>query len=301
MTTAERSPPAIASFSRWSSTTQARRRPTTSALWENIDHHTVLAADNQENTRKLDFDNVVIATSAGASDLALKGTIEVIDDIPVATNNTATVNAGGAASTNFVLILDRSASMSEDPGVPGFATRLALEKAAAINLLNSANVNQVFLVGFSDSAFDSGGWVSKAQAIFFINNGLNASGQTNYDAALTDAQTAFDYGHTNATQTLAYFLSDGEPNRPFGSVGINASEQTAWENFLNTNGVAEAFAVGIGNGATLSTLEPIAYPNGDPNNPVVLTDESLLADTLIGGLPGDGRWERAHDQLRIWR
>ena len=112
---------------------------------------------------------------------------------------------------------------------------------------------------------------------------------TNYDAALTDAQTAFDYGHTNAVQTLAYFMSDGEPNRPFGSEGINASEQTTWENFLNTNGVAEAFAVGIGNGATLSTLEPIAYPNGDPNNPVVLTDQSLLADTLIGGLPGDGR------------
>ena len=255
-------------------------------LWENIDHHTVLAADNQENTRKLDFDGVVVATSAGTSDLALNGTIEVIDDIPVATNNTATVNEGGTASTNFVLILDRSASMLEDPGVPGFATRLALEKAAAINLLNSANVNQVFLVGFSDSASDSGGWVSKAQAIFFINNGLNAGGQTNYDAALTDAQTAFDYGHTNATQTLAYFLSDGEPNRPFGSVGIDVSEQTAWENFLNTNGVAEAFAVGIGNGATLSTLEPIAYPNGDPNNPIVLTDQSLLADTLIGGLPG---------------
>ena len=36
----------------------------------------------------------------------------------------------------------------------------------------------------------------------------------------------------------------------------------------------------------MSTLEPIAYPNGDPNNPVVLTDQSLLADTLIGGLPG---------------
>ena len=80
-------------------------------LWENIDHHTVLAADNQENTRKLGFDNVVVATSTGAPDLALKGTIEVIDDIPVATNNTATVNEGGTASTNFVLIFDRSASM----------------------------------------------------------------------------------------------------------------------------------------------------------------------------------------------
>ena len=76
------------------------------------------------------------------------------------------------------------------------------------------------------------------------------------------------------------------PTGHSGSEGINANEQTAWENFLNTNGVAEAFAVGIGNGATLSTLELIAYPNGDPNNPVVLTDQSLLADTLIGGLPG---------------
>ena len=133
-------------------------------LWENIDHHTVLAADNQENTRKLGFDNVVVATSTGASDLALKGTIEVIDDIPVATNNTATVNEGGTASTNFVLIFDRSASMLEDPGVPGFATRFDLEKAAAINLLNSANVNQVFIVGFSTGASKLGGWLGEGSS-----------------------------------------------------------------------------------------------------------------------------------------
>ena len=88
--------------------------------------------------------------------ISLNGTVEIIDDIPVATNNTATVNEGGTASTNFVLIFDRSASMLEDPGVPGFATRFDLEKAAAINLLNSANVNQVFIVGFSSSASDSG-------------------------------------------------------------------------------------------------------------------------------------------------
>ena len=87
----------------------------------------------------------------------------------MATNNTATVNEGGAASTNFVLIFDRSASMLEDPGVPGFATRLDLEKAAAINLLNSANVNQVFIVGFNNTASNSGGWLSKVQAINFIN------------------------------------------------------------------------------------------------------------------------------------
>jgi hypothetical protein len=260
----------------------------TFTLYDNVDHHTVPAADGVEGTRSLNLNGFVQVTDSSLPSpqtISLNGSVGIIDDIPVATNNTATVNEGGTASTNFVLILDRSASMLDDPGVPGFATRFALEKAAAINLLNSANVNQVFLVGFSNSASDSGGWLSKAQAISFITF-MAASGQTNYDAALTDAQTAFDFGHTNATQTLAYFLSDGQPNLPIGSVGIDASEQTAWENFLNTNGFAESFAVGIGNGATLSTLEPIAYPNGDPNNPVVLTDQSQLSDTLIGGLPG---------------
>jgi hypothetical protein len=89
--------------------------------------------------------------------------------------------------------------MLDDPGVPGFATRLDSGKAAAINLLNSANVNQVFLVGFATRL--RLGWLAQqAQAISFITF-MAPSGQTNYDAALTDAQTAFDYGHTNAAQT----------------------------------------------------------------------------------------------------
>src|SRR4029079_7818418 len=260
----------------------------TFTLFDNVDHHPLNSADHVEGTRSLNLNGLVQVTDSSPSPqtISLNGSVGIIDDIPGATHNTATVNEGGAASTNFVLVVDTSFSMLEDPGIPGFTTRLDLERAAAINLLNSANVNQVFIVGFGSTAYDSGGWLSKAQAIAFLALALAPGGQTNYDAALADAETAFDYGHTNATQTLAYFLSDGEPNRPFGSEGIDATEQTTWENFLNTNGVAESFAVGIGNGATLSTLEPVAYPNGDPNNPVVLTDQSLLADTLIGGLPG---------------
>ena len=196
-----------------------------------------------------------------------------------------TVNEGGTVTTNFLLTIDTSDSMNEDPGVPGFTSRLALEKAALINLLNSANVNEVFIVDFNSGAGNSGGWLGKAAAITFIQN-LTASGLTNYDAGITDAETAFNSAPTHADQTLAYFLSDGVPNQPFFSVGITGGEVTTWETFLNDNHIAQSFAVGVGADATLGTLDPIAFPNGDPSNPIVLTDQSQLNATLTGSLPG---------------
>src|SRR6185312_5638811 len=153
------------------------------------------------------------------------------------------------------------------------------------NLLNSTNVDEVFMVTFNHIATDSGGWLSVADAITFIN-GLTASGLTNYDAALAHAETAFTFAHTPADQTLSYFLSDGVPTFPIGSIGINASEQAAWESFLTTNGVAASFAVGLGPSANLNELQPIAFPNGDPANPILLTDQSLIVPALPGLLPG---------------
>ena len=259
----------------------------TFSLYDNIDHHQVAAADDVEGTRVLNLNGIVEATDSSPSPqtLLLNGSIAIIDDIPVAQGDAARVDEGGTGTTNFLITIDTSASMLDDPGVPGFTTRFALEKAALITMLNSTNVNEVFIVNFSTVAGNSGAWLSKAAAITYIN-GLTAGGFTNYDAALTDAETAFTHAHTSADQTLAYFLSDGEPNLPFLSVGISPSEQATWENFLTTNAVTESFAIGVGNGATLSALDPTAFPNGDPNNPVVLTDEGQLAGTLIGSLPG---------------
>ena len=41
-----------------------------------------------------------------------------------------------------------------------------------------------------------------------------------------------------------------------------------------------AIAVGIGAGATQSGLDPVAFPNGDPDNPILVTDESELLSNL---------------------
>ena len=216
----------------------------------------------------------------------VSGNIVFQDDAPAPVVDTATVQEGGTGTTNFLITMDTSFSMNLPSGVLGFATKLDLEKAALVNLLNSTNVNQVFIDNFATAAHDSGGWLSKSAAITFIN-GLTAGGSTNFDAALADAEHAFTFAHTPADQTLAYFLSDGAPNQPFGSVGINAAEQATWENFLTTNGILGAVAVGISSDATIASLDPIAFPNGNPNNPLILTDPSQLSATLINSLPGD--------------
>ena len=184
-------------------------------LWENIDHHTVLAADHQAEhaQARLRQRRCRDRPARVHPDLALKGTIEVIDQHPGGDDGNGQRGRHGVKQTSCSSLIGLPACLRirAYPDLPHVSI---LEKAAAINLLNSANVNRVFLVGFSDSASDSGGWLTKIQAINFINF-MTPGGQTNYDAALTDAQTAFDFGHANATQTLADLLSDGEPNRPF--------------------------------------------------------------------------------------
>src|SRR4029077_7085025 len=99
------------------------------------------------------------------------------------------VDEGGKVKVNLVLILDVSGSMVDDPGVPGFATRLDLAKAAAINLINTANVNQIMVVSFSDSADHNTDdvthqvWTGAADAINYIN-GLSPGGNTHYNDAI---------------------------------------------------------------------------------------------------------------------
>ena len=198
--------------------------------------------------------------------------------------------------------------MGDDLGVPGFATRLDLAKAAAINLINTANVNQIMVVSFSDGAdhnTEAGNvWTSKLDAINYIN-GLSAGGNTHYNDAVDEVTGNWGAGPTAADQTLVYFLSDGVPNPV--SQGLDTTEETSWINFLNnpdgnagtSDAVTQAFGIGIGSGLSggdKDQLEPIAWHPGevagttssgasDPNV-IVVTDQSQLSATLTGTLPG---------------
>ena len=209
------------------------------------------------------------------------------DDAPSAANITKTINEGGR-DTNLSLILDVSGSMDDPSGLTGL-TRLDVLKASVIELFEQYdNVGdvRVQLVSFSTGATQVGSdWMTLATAKAFVQN-LSAGGSTNYDAALTQLQTIYgDPGKlaTPGVQSVAYFVSDGQPNLPVGSEGISAGEETTWTNFLNANSI-NSFALGAGSGVTQSALDPAAY-NGQTHvntNSIVVTDLGQLAVTLTG-------------------
>jgi T1SS-143 domain-containing protein len=189
--------------------------------------------------------------------------IGVVDDIPIATPHTASVNEGGGA-TNLVLMIDTSGSVD--------GSTLAHEKTAAINLLNAGiNGGKVLVVDFDSNAHASG-WLSVSDAITYIN-GLSSGGDTNYDAAL---QTTMNYINTHTTpaaaQTVAYFLSDGQPTN---GDGIGSSDQTTWDNFLNTQHIT-VYGVNFSSLNGDSDIAPIAYPSDSSHNVGIGTQGTTL-------------------------
>lgn len=208
---------------------------------------------------------------------------------PVAVDDSNTGPEIVHGPTNLIIVFDRSGSMSNDPNVPGFSERIDLTRAALASLFNAVGSQGTANVLVVDFALDAAisGWMTIEEANAYLA-GLEASGLTNYDAAIELAVTAFDLpGAPTIGDNVVYFLSDGKPNRPSDSVGITGDEVTAWEKFLEANDMP-AFAVGIGNGVTESNLDPIAHDPTDPagaaNTPILVTEESQLIDTLLGTL-----------------
>jgi Ca2+-binding RTX toxin-like protein len=228
--------------------------------------------------------------------------IDVTDDIPIAGAQSAFVEANShSAGTNLLLIIDTSGSMGDNPGVTGYATKLALEQAALQNLINAygqhGNV-MVNLVTFNVTASTPSGWMDATTAINIINGLKPYSGSgnnTNYDDALV--KTISNYttsGAISGGQNIAYFTSDGQPNvaekwpstlvtNDTNDSGINTAEEGAWKTFLTNNHI-DSFALGLGNGTTTSALNPIAYDgiHAMDTASVVVTDLSQLSSVLLG-------------------
>jgi VCBS repeat-containing protein len=238
------------------------------------------------------FENLtVVATDTDGSSATDTLSINIVDDVPTANEVIKPLTPAGH-DTNLLLILDVSGSMDDPSGLTGLS-RLEVMKAAVNELLeqydNLGDV-RVRIVTFSSSASAVGSvWMTVDQAKAALA-ALSADGSTNYDAALTTAQTAFaDAGKltTAGVQNVSYFMSDGEPNAPSGSAGINAAEEAAWASFLTANQI-DSFALGMGTGVTQSALDPIAYDgqSGTNTNAIVVTDMAQLAATLVGTVAG---------------
>ncbi|MEH8119910.1 VWA domain-containing protein [Aeromonas allosaccharophila] len=248
-------------------------------LFKPLDH---VNADNVEGRLAI---NVGVEASDGKATGTGTLTIQVEDDKPVVTDGSAVLKIA-AQPTNLMLVLDVSTSMGERPYGGNGLTRFEMAQQALIKLLDryqELGDVRVQLVTFSDSAsIKTVTWVDAAIAKQVIN-GLDYRGNTNYDDALEKAKAAFiQTGAIAGAKNVAYFLSDGEPNKPDYNHGINESERDDWESFLDSNKIT-AYAVGMGSGATISVLEPIAFNGADASKPVdafVAKNESELASQL---------------------
>ncbi|MER0508702.1 VWA domain-containing protein [Aeromonas veronii] len=248
-------------------------------LFKPLDH---VNADNVEGRLAI---NVGVEASDGKVTGTGTLTIQVEDDKPVVTDGSAVLKMT-AQPTNLMLVLDVSTSMGERPSGGNGLTRFEMAQQALIKLLDryqELGDVRVQLVTFSDIAsIKTATWVDAAIAKQVIN-GLDYEGNTNYDDALEKAKAAFTQtGAIAGAKNVAYFLSDGQPNKPSRDTGIDSDEQDDWESFLKINKIT-AYAVGMGSGATISALEPIAFNGADASksvNAFVAKNESELASQL---------------------
>jgi T1SS-143 domain-containing protein len=279
----------------------------TSTQYEVIDHvgeaDDSNAFNNSVNNLVLDAGTIALTASATITDgdgdsatdsqaIDISGAISFDDDIPgqPADINKTVQEAGGSNDTNLMIVLDVSGSMDDAPGIPGFATRLAVAKDAIDQLISTYDDKgdvMVRIVTFHDHAHTiEGTWMTATAASDYITALSDYAGNdsTNYDAALADAQTAFaSSGKIVGAENVSYFLSDGEPTSGSGESGpgssggdgIGATEQSNWETFLNNNNIT-SHALGLGTGVSATALEPIAY-DGDA---VIVDDLADLAAIL---------------------
>ena len=293
----------------------------TFTLLDAIKHPTAGTEDNL----KLDFGVTVTDKDGDSVQGAIK--ISVDDDMPVANAAGATAAATAVLNTNLVLILDDSGSMGDPSGLQGLNKLQALQAAVNELLEQYGNLGEVRIcfTRFDTTASNLGAqtWLTLDQAKAVLAT-LSAGGNTNYDAALLQAISAFDDngrlidGFTGGTvnpgnaapvQNVSYFISDGQPtaNTDWPQVagtltqnGIQASEETAWESFLKDFDI-KSYAIGdgpdfVGNEAN---IEPISYDgrgagkedtledpiNGDPGLLITLTDFSQLQQALVATIP----------------
>ncbi len=246
-------------------------------LFKPLDHAAPLSG-SVENNLNFQFDYEMVDGNGSTAQGVLE--ISVDDDSPLAQDLSQSREASGDVNTNLLIVLDVSGSMN-DPADFGGLSRLEASKLAVLELLEQYEAMgevKVRLVTFANSASAFGTlWLTvdqaKAAVIGFPESPDSAT--TNYDAALSTAISAWASAGKltlldnpgEPLQNVSYFLSDGIPNQPSGSAGINASEEATWVNFLNANKV-KSYALGMGPAAEVNDNPPGNFSNNDQLDPI---------------------------------
>ncbi|BCJ90239.1 hypothetical protein IZ6_09740 [Terrihabitans soli] len=225
--------------------------------------------------------------------------VTVVDDIPVVQDRTAEVNVDTfQASVNALVILDKSGSMSDED--------MALAKQAILDFASSGNVKSIRVLTFDHPADAPSVWFDVTtpagfDALEAFLAPIDGDGNTNYEDAIYQAQQTWTDPVTPADFTNVYFISDGDPTeRSNNGVndtpgtetgdadGLTAAEKAAWEAFLQSEGIDNAYAIGIGTSVSDIDLQEVAWPNvpGETNNVVIIDSAGDLTATLQDTLQG---------------
>ncbi|WP_417662524.1 retention module-containing protein [Pseudomonas sp.] len=224
--------------------------------------------------------------------------VTVIDDLPTAVDDKpACIVQSALPEVNLTLVLDVSGSMQ--------GAKLNALKAAVANLaLSYAELGtavHINLIAFAGSASEIGDYsFSSTTDQGYIDllakvAGLNASGNTNYEAALQVAKTEIGndlaaFGADPAQQNKLYFISDGEPTAGKTGQALTNWINNNWSNFIgnidgDNNPATNSFdAYSVGISFTGSYLQQISS-----SNVVINTTPENLSATLadLAGVGGD--------------
>jgi uncharacterized protein YegL len=236
-------------------------------------------------------DSFSVAVSDGTASATGIITMNIVDDAPIAYDNSVTLLEGTTTGsvTNLLFMLDVSGSMA--------GSNLAALKASSIALLEAYQANGGFNVQFV--TFDTEGHAATVvysdlgAAATYINS-LSAGGWTNYEDAVNDSIVAWDIykgsnPSVNSTNSVAYFISDGEPNVG-DEYNITDPSGLNWNGYVDNN-FSKAIAVGMGsNPPSDPDLKIIAHtpggPSGDADDEIYTAgsgDEltSILVGTVV--------------------
>ena len=250
-------------------------------------------------TTESNVDNINLGITARATENSNNDYAETIDTDAVVYGINETNNfVFGKATTNLVVTLDVSGSMADKvkDSSGNYTTRFEIAIDSMIETIEAYKVNgttEVNLTLFGNGAKNIG-WMTADEAIDYLNkltltsssikyNGTSISGLTTdgtdyYNALLKTMSVNFT-GH-EADTTVAYFLSDGEPNKNT-SYTDSSSDTTIknWDTYVSTY-IDSLNVVGVGSGAKESSLNIIQVE--DNTDVIMVTDDSSLGDILLG-------------------
>ena len=243
--------------------------------------------------------------------------VDIADDTPIANEAKTTIDLTEIKS-NLIFTLDVSGSMANsnwggvvDDGNGGTTTRFEIARASIIETINAYKANGTTMVNLTLFNTDGKnyGWMTPAQAIEFLgrlsmSDGVDSQGNPNYLIKLdgqiipelnefrTDFADALEATSNisfanvqNADNTVAYFITDGEPTDSDDNSkdDINDNNQIIkdWKAFIDAN-VDKLNVVGVGSGINSDAekyLKVVQVQDGDEI--IVVSQDSTLGEVLL--------------------